>query len=273
MITLFCKTIAPDVMISNETLSAKKKYLMALDVLKPFCKKSIPFAFYQASFTLFALATLVLLSFYLYEYNPLLSVLIAPLITMFLCRSYVIEHDCGHQSFFRKKTANAVVGNIFGFLTMIPYEMWRYIHDCHHNNVGNLDKRDLNPELWTMTVAEYASSSKKKKMVYRMIRSKASRLIFAPLVIFAIIFHEDNLIRIGQCGQRLSQLRGQFAQALRAVIHRNHDRKGNHPVDTPNQEQIDVNTTEDYGVMSIRVGRMPVFAASIMRAPPGARST
>ena len=161
---------------------------MALDVLRPFCKKSIPFATFQAGVTLLALAALVLLSYYLYEFNPFCSALIAPFTTMFFCRSYVIEHDCGHQSFFLKKSTNALVGNIFGFLTMIPYEMWRYIHDCHHNNVGNLDKRDLNPELWTMTVAEYESSSKRKKLVYRMIRSKVSRLIFAPVVIFGIIF-------------------------------------------------------------------------------------
>ena len=161
---------------------------MALDVLRPFNKKNIPFATFQAGVTLLALAVLVLLSYYVYEFNPICSVLIAPFTTMFFCRSYVIEHDCGHQSFFRKKSTNALVGNIFGFLNMIPYEMWRYIHDCHHNNVGNLDKRDLNPELWTMTVAEYQSSSKRKKLLYRMIRSKASRLIFAPVVIFGIIF-------------------------------------------------------------------------------------
>jgi omega-6 fatty acid desaturase (delta-12 desaturase) len=113
----------------NETLSAKIKYQMALDVLRPFCKKSIPFATFQAGVTLLALATLVLLSYYLYELNPIWSILIAPFTTMFLCRSYVIEHDCGHQSFFRKKSTNALVGNIFGFLNMIPYEMWRYIHD------------------------------------------------------------------------------------------------------------------------------------------------
>ncbi len=103
-------------MISSEPYSSKQKYQMAQEVLKSFCKKTIPIAFFQASSTLFALVALTVLSYYLYEFNPLWSILIAPFITVFLSRSYVIEHDCGHQSFFRKKSANTLMGNIFGFL-------------------------------------------------------------------------------------------------------------------------------------------------------------
>ena len=174
--------------MNTETISAKEKYRMALEVLKPFCKKNIPLAVFQAAFIFLAIVGLTVLSYFLYEISIWWSVLMIPGITAFLCRSYVIEHDCGHQSFFRKKSSNAFVGNIFGFMNLIPYEMWKYIHDSHHNHVGNLDKRHLNPELWTMTVNEYNVSSKKKKVLYHMIRSKASRLIFAPWLIFAVIF-------------------------------------------------------------------------------------
>jgi acyl-lipid omega-6 desaturase (Delta-12 desaturase) len=127
--------------MNNETITAKEKYRMALNVLKPFCKKNIPLAVFQGVFTFLAIVSLSIVSYFLYEKSSWFSVLLMPAITAFLCRSYVIEHDCGHQSFFRTKFANAFLGNIFGFMNLIPYEMWRYIHNSHHNHVGNLDKR------------------------------------------------------------------------------------------------------------------------------------
>lgn len=174
--------------MNPDSFTAKQKYQLALKALRPFCKKQLAIARFQAISTFAALVSLTLLSFYVYDFSPLWSLLIAPFITVFLSRSFIIEHDCGHQSFFRGRVANAITGNIFGFLNMIPYNLWKYIHDLHHSNVGNLDKRDLNPELWTMTVAEYNALDKRKQRIYRMLRSKASRLVFAPFVIFAILF-------------------------------------------------------------------------------------
>jgi len=167
-------------------------YDKALEILKPFGKKNILKANWQFISTFVLLWGSMTASFILYDINPYLSLIFIPFSAAFMCRSYVIEHDCGHQSFYRKKFWNMVVGNIMAFPIMIPYSMWKYIHDSHHNNVGNLDRRDMNPEMWTMTITEFNASGKAKQIAYRFLRSKFSRLLVAPIAIFAIIFRFPN---------------------------------------------------------------------------------
>ena len=59
----------------------------------------------------------------------------------FLVRLFVIQHDCGHGSFFRGKRANDRVGRVIGVLTLTPYAHWRHQHALHHGTSGNLDRR------------------------------------------------------------------------------------------------------------------------------------
>lgn len=175
-----------------ETIEIKSDYRKALEILKPFCKKNIGLANFQFVTTFIFLWSTLLLSYFVYDEGWYFSLILFPIITILMCRSYVIEHDCGHQSFYRKKSTNAIIGNIMAFPIMIPYSMWKYIHNSHHNHVGNLDKRDINPEMWTMTVKEYENSSAFKKIAYQFIRSKFSRFVFAPVAIFGIIFRFPN---------------------------------------------------------------------------------
>ncbi len=170
----------------------KEEYRKALQTLKPFCKKNESKSNWYAVSTFVMLYGSMLVSLFLFDYSIFLSILLIPVTTIFMCRSYVIEHDCGHQSLFKSKYKNAIVGNIMGFAIMIPYHMWKYIHNSHHNHVGNLDKRDMNPEMWTLTVDEYLAASSFKKVMYQFIRSKFSRFIVAPIAIFAIIFRIPN---------------------------------------------------------------------------------
>lgn len=109
-----------------------------------------------------------------------------PITVAFMCRSYVIEHDCGHQSFFRSSLANNIIGNILGFGIMIPYDMWKMIHDSHHKHVGNLNMRNFNPEVWTMTINEFKESPTWKKNLYKFMRSRFARLIIVPTVNYGL---------------------------------------------------------------------------------------
>ncbi|MFT4523216.1 MAG: omega-6 fatty acid desaturase (delta-12 desaturase) [Bacteroidia bacterium] len=175
--------------MSNQTNSDFNK---ALEILKPFGKKNIAKANWQFFSTFILLWGSMTASFLLYEVHPYLSLIFIPISAALMCRSYVIEHDCGHQSFYRKKVWNMMAGNMMAFPIMIPYSMWKYIHNSHHNNVGNLDRRDMNPEMLTMTVAEFKNAPKYKQMVYRFLRSKFSRFFVAPIAIFGIIFRFPN---------------------------------------------------------------------------------
>src|SRR5690606_27717703 len=61
----------------------------------------------------------------------------------FLVRLFMIQHDCGHGSFFEGRAANDWVGRILGLFTLTPYDYWRRTHAMHHATSGNLDRRGL----------------------------------------------------------------------------------------------------------------------------------
>lgn len=133
-------------------------------------------------FTILALIISVLASAYGFQQRPYLSVILIIPSAILLCRMFVLQHDCGHQSFFTYHTINTLAGAILGFLTMIPSALWNQIHNTHHGLVGNLSKRKENPELWTLTVDEYKQSSRINKLAYRIMRSIPMRLFVTPLM-------------------------------------------------------------------------------------------
>src|SRR5947209_16199021 len=59
----------------------------------------------------------------------------------FLVRIFIIQHDCGHGSFFKSRRANTVIGSLCSFLTLTPYAFWRRQHARHHGSWNNLDRR------------------------------------------------------------------------------------------------------------------------------------
>src|SRR5437762_1539322 len=58
-----------------------------------------------------------------------------------LMRLFIIQHDCGHGSFFNSQRANDLVGGVIGVITLTPYKFWKQTHAIHHATSGNLDKR------------------------------------------------------------------------------------------------------------------------------------
>ena len=65
-----------------------------------------------------------------------LSFALAPLAAGLLIRLFVIQHDCGHGSFFPSKLANDWVGRAISVLTLTPYDHWRRCHAIHHATSG-----------------------------------------------------------------------------------------------------------------------------------------
>jgi acyl-lipid omega-6 desaturase (Delta-12 desaturase) len=95
----------------------------------------------------------------------------------FLVRTYILFHDCTHGSLFPSKRTNAWVGRVLGLMVFSPFESWRHSHAVHHASAGDLDRRGVG-DVPTMTVAEYHSSSRQKRLGYRLFRN--------PLVMFGI---------------------------------------------------------------------------------------
>ena len=103
----------------------------------------------------------------------------------FLMRLFVIQHDCGHGSFFRSRRARDGIGFCIGVLTLVPYEYWRRTHAYHHANSGNLDFRGFG-DIDTLTVREYEALSSAARFAYRLYRHPLVMFLIGPAFHFLI---------------------------------------------------------------------------------------
>lgn len=103
----------------------------------------------------------------------------------FLIRLFVIQHDCGHGSFFRGRVANDWLGRCLGVLTLVPYDYWRRTHAVHHASSGNLDRRGVG-DIDLLTVAEYRATPLRQRILYRLVRSQLVMLVVGPFWLFVL---------------------------------------------------------------------------------------
>jgi acyl-lipid omega-6 desaturase (Delta-12 desaturase) len=103
-----------------------------------------------------------------------------------LVRLFIIQHDCGHSSFFRSRAANDLVGRALSVFTLTPYYSWRRDHAAHHASTGNLDRRGRG-DVETLTVAEYQASSSLKKLAYRLFRNPLVMVMLGAPINFILL--------------------------------------------------------------------------------------
>ena len=72
-------------------------------------------------------------------------------------RSFAILHSCAHQSFFKSKKTNQVLGHIFSILAYVPFEDWKKSHLSHHKWVGD---RSRDPSLCLPSVNSIDDNTK-----------------------------------------------------------------------------------------------------------------
>jgi acyl-lipid omega-6 desaturase (Delta-12 desaturase) len=103
----------------------------------------------------------------------------------FLVRLFMIQHDCGHGTFFRHRLANDWAGRVIGVFTLTPYDYWRRTHAAHHASSGNLDHRGSG-DIDTLTVREYLASSRWQRLRYRLYRHPAVMFGIGPAYLFLV---------------------------------------------------------------------------------------
>jgi acyl-lipid omega-6 desaturase (Delta-12 desaturase) len=113
---------------------------------------------------------LLLLQFYLYDKSVIASVALAIFNGLILGRIFIIQHDCGHSSFTKSKTANNIIGTICSICTLIPYRYWARNHNFHHAHNGQLEYSDIG-DIECLSVEEYAALGWKQKLWYRIYRN------------------------------------------------------------------------------------------------------
>ena len=105
------------------------------------------------------------------------------LATVLLSRMYSLFHDLTHNSLFESRRRNSRWGHTLGYLLFTPYRWWQRQHAIHHAHTGDLDHRGIG-EINTLTVKEYESSSRLKRLGYRLYRNPPLMLLVGPSLVF-----------------------------------------------------------------------------------------
>lgn len=115
-----------------------------------------------------------------------LTLLLAVPTAGFMMRIFIIQHDCGHGSFFKSRWANDVVGALSAPFTLVPYKLWRKRHAIHHAHHAELEERGIG-DVWTMTVNEYVQAPWWKRAAYRVFRNPLFLFVIAPTIHFVVL--------------------------------------------------------------------------------------
>ena len=102
-----------------------------------------------------------------------------------LVRLFMIQHDCGHGAFFRRRAANDWVGRVIGVLTVTPFDCWRRSHALHHAGSGNLDSRGIG-DIDTLTLDEFRALTPARRLAYRIYRHPAVMFGIGPTYQFLL---------------------------------------------------------------------------------------
>jgi omega-6 fatty acid desaturase (delta-12 desaturase) len=116
-----------------------------------------------------------------------LALFFAVLASGFVIRSFIVFHDCCHQSFFKSRMANEILGTITGIITLVPYHQWKRSHSLHHATSSNLDKRGIG-DMWMLTIDEYIAASKWKRLAYRTYRNPLIMFGIGPIATFLVLY-------------------------------------------------------------------------------------
>jgi acyl-lipid omega-6 desaturase (Delta-12 desaturase) len=119
---------------------------------------------------------------------PLTVVLALPT-GVLLVRIFIIQHDCGHGSFFASTRANAIVGRLCSVITLTPFTSWARQHSMHHGNWNNLDRRK-GSDLYSscLTVREYKALTRWKRLLYRVPRHPLIANLMLPPLVFVLLY-------------------------------------------------------------------------------------
>ncbi len=85
-------------------------------------------------------------------------------------RLYVLQHDTGHASLFKRRKHNDWAGEALSVVTFAPYAAMRHNHNMHHSHLGNLEHRETG-EIHTMTVREWNVAGFWQRLQYRLYRN------------------------------------------------------------------------------------------------------
>jgi acyl-lipid omega-6 desaturase (Delta-12 desaturase) len=156
----------------------------------PFETPSLPLALYQIATSIVLYVMTVGLMYWSLSVSYALTLALAVPATFLLTRMFIVQHDCGHGSFFARKSWNDRLGTICGVLTLVPYANWKRQHAQHHANWNNLDRREYGADIYSgcLTVSEYRALSPRRRFYYRLARHPLIAHILVPPFVFLALY-------------------------------------------------------------------------------------
>jgi omega-6 fatty acid desaturase (delta-12 desaturase) len=107
-----------------------------------------------------------------------------------MVRLFIVQHDCGHGSFFRSRRHNDLLGRFCSAITFTPYAFWRRQHANHHACFNNLDRRDPGIDLYSScaTLQEYLALPRLRRLFYRVSRHPLVAQLLVPPFVFLVLY-------------------------------------------------------------------------------------
>ncbi len=155
----------------------------------PFERPSQSLAIYQVVTSIGFYLAAVALMYGSLHLSYALTLLLAVPASLLLVRVFIVQHDCGHGSFFAGARNNDILGALCGVLTLAPYANWRRQHAAHHANWNNLD-RDTGMDIYSacLTVAQYRALSSWKRFLHRLPRHPLIAHVLFPPLVFLLLY-------------------------------------------------------------------------------------
>ncbi len=124
-----------------------------------------------------------------YPLSPLLTLALSLPAGVLMVRVFIVQHDCGHGSFFASRRANALTGRLCSLITLTPFANWGRQHAAHHANWNNLD-RTAGSDIYSacLTVREYLALSRWRRLLYRLPRHPLVANILLPPLVFLLLY-------------------------------------------------------------------------------------
>lgn len=170
---------------SDTKLETKEKINRIVEHCKAFQGGEAKHSLFQIANTIIPFLLVFSLMVWLAQSSIFLPLLLSPLAGALLVRLFIIQHDCGHGSYFNSEKLNTLVGRLMSVFTHTPYAFWRRAHAIHHATSGNLDKRGVG-DIDTVTVNEYKAMRPMQKLRYRLYRNPIILLIIGVPLLFAL---------------------------------------------------------------------------------------
>lgn len=157
-------------------------------LVSPFATPSNLRGLWETGVTLLLFFSFVLLSGIASQYFLPLALMLAVPTGFLLVRVFILQHDCGHRALFRSAWLNRWVGRLCALLVFTPFDSWKQDHHGHHRDTGRLDVKRGDGVLWLYTVAEFATLSPLRKILYRLYHFPPMLFCIGPVLYFVFYY-------------------------------------------------------------------------------------